>query len=212
MGSDRADGGDGRDDEARERERAFAAAVDWVERFHAVVDEAAAPVAEANASRLRCGKGCAGCCSDELTVFPIEAAVIVRHHAELIREGAPHPPGACAFLDETGACRVYAHRPYVCRTQGLPLRWLEARDEGEDGAEPVEARDICPLNVGGADDAPLCELAPESCWTLGPFESRLAARQASVGPPDARVRLRSLFERDGEVDGVGDGRRRLRVV
>jgi hypothetical protein len=197
------------DDEAREHETAFDSAVDWVERFHSVVDEAAAPVTEANASRLRCAKGCAACCTDELTVFPIEAEVIVRHHAELLREGVPHPPGACAFLDDGGACRVYAQRPYVCRTQGLPLRWME-EDDLEDGPEPVEARDICPLNIGGADDPPITELAPEHCWTLGPFESRLAARQASVGPPDARVRLRSLFE--SESDGEGDGRRRLRVV
>ena len=39
----------------------------------------------------------------------------------------PHPPGACAMLDADGACRVYAARPYVCRTQGLPLRWAERR-------------------------------------------------------------------------------------
>ena len=54
--------------------------------------------------------------------------------AELLGKGRPHPPGACAFLDGEGACRVYDSRPYRCRTQGLPLRWF---DEGPFG-EPVE--------------------------------------------------------------------------
>ena len=193
------------DDEAR----AFAAAVDWVERFHAVVDEAARPVADANAGRLRCAKGCAACCVDGLTVFPIEAAVIARHHPELLRDGVPHPPGACAFLDDDGACRIYAQRPYVCRTQGLPLRWLRSE---EDGSEPVEARDICPLNAGDADEPDLCDLPPEHCWTLGPFEARLAARQASVGPAEERVPLRALFGNGEENAEGGDGRRRLRLL
>jgi hypothetical protein len=193
----------GDDDEADDPTGAFAAAVDWVERFHAVVDEAARPVAEANAGRLRCTRGCASCCVDELTVFPIEAGVIARHHAALLREGIPHPTGACAFLDGDGACRVYAQRPYVCRTQGLPLRWLE------DGPEPVEVRDICTLNTGSPSAAPLEELPPEHCWTLGPFEQRLSARQASVGPADARVPLRSLFDKNTE---GGSLRRRLPVV
>ena len=78
---------------------------------------------------------------DQITVFEVEAEVIRRHHADLLAEGEPHAEGACAFLDGEGACRIYEHRPYVCRTQGLPLRWLEELD-----GETVELRDICPLN------------------------------------------------------------------
>ncbi|HEY8077338.1 MAG TPA: YkgJ family cysteine cluster protein [Labilithrix sp.] len=160
-------------------------AIAWTERLHAVVDELAAPVAIANASRLRCRAGCSGCCSDGLTVFAIEAAVIAHRHPDVLAE-APHAEGACAFLDATGACRVYDARPYVCRTQGLPLRWL---DEDEDGAT-FEARDICPLNVG----SPIEELPAEACWTLGPIEQRLAARQAEIdGGELRRVALRDLF-------------------
>ena len=46
-----------------------------------------------------------------------------RRKATGIEEGAG-PEGACAFLDGEGGCRVYPDRPYVCRTQGLPLRWI----------------------------------------------------------------------------------------
>lgn len=166
-----------------------AGAIDWVERLHAVVDEAAAPVELAHRERLRCRAGCADCCIDGLTVFQIEAAVIRRHHAALLANGEPHPVGGCAFLDGEGGCRIYAQRPYVCRTQGLPLRWLED-DEEEDAI--VEARDICPKNVEGGP--PLEELEADACWTLGPFEQRLADKQASIdGDRGERVALRSLF-------------------
>ena len=154
------------------------AVVDWVERLHAVVDELAAPIAAANAARLTCRAGCSGCCTDGLTVFAIEAAVLERHYADLLASGDANESGGCAFLDRDGACRVYAHRPYVCRTQGLPLRWMESEEE--------EGRDICPLNEEGP---PLEELAAEDCWTIGPIEERLATQQKD----GRRVALRSMF-------------------
>lgn len=156
----------------------------WIGRFHAAVDEAAAPVELANRARLRCASGCADCCTDGLTVFAIEAAEIERHHAAVLAE-EPHPPGACAFLDGERRCRIYEHRPYVCRTQGLPLRWIE---EDEETDEVYEARDICPLNAEGPA---LEELPAEACWSIGPFEERLARAQND----GARVALRSLFDR-----------------
>lgn len=163
--------------------------IDWVEQLHTLVDEAKAPVERANVERLRCRSGCSDCCIDGLTVFTIEAAVIQRHYASLLEQGAPHPPGACSLLDEQGSCRIYAHRPYVCRTQGLPLRWLE-EDELEE--EIFETRDICPKNVDGGP--PLESLEADACWTLGPFEERLARRQHEEdGGRGERVLLRNLF-------------------
>jgi len=104
-----------------------------------------------------------------------------------LRGGSPHPAGACAFLDAGGSCRVYAERPYVCRTQGLPLRWIEER--GSD--EMVELRDICPLNDRGS---PIEELDPDECWTLGPAEGRLGELQRLWGDGSMkRVPLRALF-------------------
>ena len=176
--------------------RAVEDASGWVEALHALVDEAKAPVVEANAGRLRCRAGCSECCADGLTVFSIEAAVIRRHHAELLETAEPHPPGGCAFLDGEGRCRIYAQRPYVCRTQGLPLRWLEEH-VSEDGGEEeiIESRDICPKNVDGGPT--LEELPADECWTLGPFEQRLADRQHDVdGGRGERVPLRSLFARE----------------
>lgn len=156
--------------------------VDAVGQLHDAVDALTAPMWRAHAERIRCGRGCAGCCVDELSVVWPEAERIRRRYPALLREAVPHPPGACAFLDPEGACRVYEARPYVCRTQGLPLRWV-----GADG----ERRDICELNEDAAE--PIEDLRASTCWTLGPFEQRLAAWGEASGHP--RVRLRDLFER-----------------
>ena len=153
--------------------------------LHDEVARSAGTLEGRHVDRLRCGRGCRDCCVDGITVFEVEAERIRRHHASLLREGRPHPPGACAFLDPDGACRVYADRPYVCRTQGLPLRWLVRNEAGP----TVEYRDICPLNDDPA--SPLEELGSDECWTLGPVEGRLATLQRELGgEPLRRIGLR----------------------
>jgi Fe-S-cluster containining protein len=151
-------------------------------------------------ARLACKRGCSTCCVDDLSVFEVEAAPIRRRFAALLANGAPHSEGGCAFLDASGGCRIYAERPYVCRTQGLPLRWLE-----DQGGQTVEHRDICPKNE---TDQAIEELSEVDCFTLGPFEEGLARLQiaqdianaalsgtgaGSPAPGAPRVRLRELF-------------------
>lgn len=164
-------------------------AISAIRALHARVDDRADALAALHADRLQCRRGCCGCCIDDLAVLPIEAQRIRASHAPLLRSAAPHPRGACAFLGSDGECRIYADRPYVCRTQGLPQRWLSERSDGE----IVEGRDICPLN---ADGPPLAALEDGDCWLIGPVELELANLQAELGDPDAaRIPLRSLFER-----------------
>ena len=159
-----------------------------LQRLHEEVDAACASLEKRHAPRLTCSRGCHACCIDRITVFSLEAELIRLGHEGLLLCGSPHPRGACAFLDERGACRIYPRRPYVCRTQGLPLRWIK-----EDGSgSVVEYRDICPLN--DVLDAPLQGLDAEDCWSIGPFEQRLAALQRDyAGGEWVRVELRSLF-------------------
>lgn len=163
-------------------------AIEAVRTLHREVDAAVRPLEAKHRARLQCRRGCSSCCVDGLSVFEVEADVIRARHAALLEREAPHPEGGCAFLGAEGECRIYPERPYVCRTQGLPLRWVDD-DFG------VESRDICALNESGGPD--LVQLPSDDCWTLGPFEARLAALQverAGRGPgPDDRVRLRDLF-------------------
>lgn len=167
------------------------AAESELRNLYAEVDDRVRALAAKHIDRLQCARGCSRCCLDDLTVFAVEAEHIRRHHAELLRIATPHPPGACAFLAEDGACRIYRERPYVCRTQGLPLRWIDRTDHGL-----VERRDICPLAEAGPR---ITELAEEDCWLLGPYEARLAELQRRLdgeeGTPGNRVALRSMFLR-----------------
>jgi Fe-S-cluster containining protein len=162
-----------------------------VRELHERIDVRAGELALHHAQRLRCKRGCDACCLDGLTVIPIEAERIRSSHEALLRDGTPHPPGACAFLGSEGECRIYADRPYVCRTQGLPLRWFSEDESGE----IRELRDICPLNSEG----PALETLPEeSCWLIGPAELELANLQAEIRDPDeSRIALRALFDRAG---------------
>lgn len=164
-----------------------------LDELYREVDEAALGLRSTHAGRIRCVKGCAECCMDGITVFEVEAGFIMRHAGSVIETAEPHPEGACAFLDGQGACRIYPYRPYVCRTQGLPLRWIDKTGD----STFVEMRDICPLNEAGT---PVETLPGDQCWPIGPFEAKLAALQAlaSRGVP-ARVSLRSLFSRTEEI-------------
>lgn len=177
------------------RGRAARQALRDLRDLHAELDAAAAAVAARVAPRLRCARGCSACCLDDLTVTAVEAERIREAAPALLEDGEPGPLGACAFLDEAGACRVYADRPSVCRTQGLPLRVLYENDEDE----IVERRDICPLNLDGGP--PLDALDESETWLVGPFELRLSEiddRFAEAVGRDAaaeRVPLRSLFRK-----------------
>lgn len=163
--------------------------VSKLHELHREVDARTGPLTHLHKNRLQCKKGCFDCCVDHLTVFEIEAERIKRGSPHVLTM-TPHPEGKCAFLNSHGACRVYENRPYVCRTQGFPLRWLE-EDEEEDAL--LEYRDICPLNEEGD---PLVELAEEHCWTLGAVEGQLASLQIEFGGPALkRVALRDLFHK-----------------
>lgn len=165
----------------------WSALLETLDKVYEQLGEYTSRLEQVHAARTQCRRGCCVCCVDEITVFEIEAENIGRHHADLLENGTPHPPGACAFLAEDGSCRVHEHRPYVCRTQGLPLRWLDEDDTGR----TAEYRDICPLNEQGPA---IEELPADDCWTLGPFEEYLAKLQSLAdGGKGTRVRLRDVF-------------------
>lgn len=140
-----------------------------------------------HADRLKCSRGCTKCCVDDLTVFEIEAENIRRTFATILENENPAPFGVCAMLDNDGACRIYPSRPYVCRTQGLPLRWIDEIQPNQF----AEMRDICPLNATGK---PVETLPETACWTIGPVESHLAILQTQFSQGTLnRIKLRSLF-------------------
>lgn len=156
--------------------------------LHEEIDIEADALAKIHSERLQCRRGCTACCLDGLTLTRVEAERIRRAHPELLQKGEPHPVGGCAFLDEQGGCRVYRDRPYVCRSQGLPLRIIMENEAGE----IEERRDICPLNLEGGP--PLESLDEDDCWLVGPFELRLGQLDDRlVGADRERIAMRDLF-------------------
>jgi uncharacterized protein len=161
--------------------------------LHNDIELAARKLHVLHAVRLACKRGCSGCCVEGISVFGIEADRIRQAYPELLLLGAPHALGACAFLDAEGGCRIYEERPYVCRTQGLPLRWIE---------DDRELRDICPMNEvpEHSSQTALEELPEDACWTLGPTEAKLAALDLAQNRSGSRTLLRSLFANEASPD------------
>ncbi len=157
-----------------------------LEEFYQQIDAKVKALEKLNKNRLHCKAGCADCCLDGITVFEIEADYIKRK-AQAVLQEKPHPKGKCAFLDDNNLCRIYNYRPYVCRTQGLPLRWFEYNENGV----KVEYRDICPLNAAG----PNIQFLDENYfWEIGPFEQELADLQSRFkNGRMKRIPLRQLF-------------------
>ena len=79
---------------------------------------------------MQCRSGCHDCCHVRLTVTRVEAAAIcdaistwpAEKRAALAANVAAAPADRCAALDPAGRCTIYAVRPIVCRSHGVPIR------------------------------------------------------------------------------------------
>ncbi len=100
------------------------------------LDSFAEQVAAKHGTQIACGPGCAGCCRQALELLPVEFYYL-QAAAQSARLTRPvQPADACPLLAD-GLCLLYAHRPVICRTHGLPLL-MEA-----DGRQWA---DCCPEN------------------------------------------------------------------
>lgn len=101
---------------------------------------------------FRCASGCDACCHVRIGVFAVEAGQIRRALADLadtdpalrarVRAQADDPAhqDRCALLVD-GRCAVYAERPLICRSHGLPV----ATPDPADPTGKLQL-DHCPLN------------------------------------------------------------------
>lgn len=150
------------------------------------VDELSAKQYALHGSRLKCGKGCSACCVDGIEVLGIEAENIRNHYPEMLKSGKTNPPDGCAFLDEAGACRIYEHRPLICRLYGPPLSRFVLYKK-----EKTEVRDICPLNAEGT---PIDELHSSRVMDAETPENEIVRLQLLADNGERhRMMLRKLF-------------------
>jgi hypothetical protein len=84
-------------------------------------------------AEMACAVGCSDCCVGGLTLTSVEAAAIgeglaalsalsPETRAELAARARAAVPARCAALDSEGRCGIYADRPLVCRSHGVPVR------------------------------------------------------------------------------------------
>lgn len=134
-----------------------------LEAYRQLVVELEEKIAEISSTSLhaplRCGPGCDGCCM-QFSVLPVEAALIAQAVAAK-GLSLENNQKTCVLLKD-GLCSIYDLRPVICRTQGLPLAYIDE----EAGAIEVSA---CPLNF--PDDYPLSH---EELLYMDPFNGRLA--------------------------------------
>jgi len=130
----------------------------------AEIDEKIAEILSASLQTpLQCGPGCDGCCM-QFSVLPVEAALVGQAVA-VKGLNLEENQQSCVLLKD-GLCSIYDLRPVICRTQGLPLAYVDE----EAGAIEVSA---CPLNF--PEDYPLSH---EELLYMDPFNSRLAQLNA----------------------------------
>lgn len=166
------------------------------------VDDLVSQLNERYRAHLQCGAGCSGCCHHHLSVFAVEAAVLteaiqalpptiqerIRQQAMDIKaQEARDERVACPLLVDN-LCSVYASRPLICRTQGLPLLY-----EADDGAQEI---DFCPLNFDS--DEAIAELQDEYLVPLDLLNLKLAMANVSYCQaqekiePHVRIKIADL--------------------
>jgi Fe-S-cluster containining protein len=109
------------------------------------VDALCRVIQDVLAGQITCSEGCSSCCT-AITLFPVEAAALnaalevlpEARRAAILRHVAEHAGGERCPLLEDHRCLLYAARPIICRTHGLPIIYSE-------GAE--RKADCCPLNL-----------------------------------------------------------------
>ncbi|MEE4242270.1 MAG: hypothetical protein V2I36_12450 [Desulfopila sp.] len=74
-------------------------------------------------NQLQCRPGCADCCC-EFSVFSLEAVLIRDCIQGFFLSRVASPPGCCRFLQNSN-CSIYASRPILCRTQGMPTGYVD---------------------------------------------------------------------------------------
>ena len=79
-------------------------------------------------NHLACKKGCDLCCLN-FSVFPLEFEVILEETGGIFNplsktnNISPETPASCSFLNNH-SCTIYNSRPFICRTHGLPLLYM----------------------------------------------------------------------------------------
>ena len=98
-------------------------------------------VASREAADTQCASGCSDCCQYGLSATVAEAEAVadvvaamtdaqraaLQQNIETRQQAANESDARCVALDANGRCMIYAGRPTVCRSHGVPVRLLDER-------------------------------------------------------------------------------------
>ena len=129
--------------------------INMLSNYHQViarVDDLCRGIDTALHGQINCSEGCSACCT-AITIFPVEATAL-----RTALESLPHDEAAairrhvsghaaderCPLLSHD-RCLLYASRPIICRTHGLPILYTDSEERHID---------CCPRNLEGCDSLP----------------------------------------------------------
>ena len=126
--------------------------VNMLENYRQVVariDDLCRGIEAALHGQINCTEGCSACCT-AFTIFPVEAAALRAaleslpdEEAAAIRcHVAEHSAGERCPLLSHDRCLLYAGRPIICRTHGLPILYTNSEER---------RIDCCPRNLEGCE-------------------------------------------------------------
>lgn len=156
-----------------------------LDELSAKIDGFFARVEGRHGADMQCQSGCSDCCHTRLTITGVEAAAL---RAEVARwpadrraalvANARASTDRCAALDPAGRCLVYAARPVVCRSHGVPIRMRR-------GSLPVVQS--CPRNF--------THVTPDADCILdqGTLSALVLAVDRAEGGDGSRVDLATLL-------------------
>lgn len=116
------------------------------------VDALCHGIEKALREHITCSEGCSTCCTS-ITLFPVETAalnialdVMPAEEADNIRSYvSEHADDERCPLLHHQRCLLYAARPIICRTHGLPILYTE---------NDQQRVDCCPLNMEQCESLP----------------------------------------------------------
>lgn len=103
------------------------------------IDKQARRLAALHSAHIHCKAQCTACCIN-LTVWPVEFFAILEDLRAAAVKPVFDPQASCGFLKD-GLCQIYPFRPIICRTHGLPLAYLDDRQD-----EPAYGVAFCEKN------------------------------------------------------------------
>lgn len=160
------------------------------------VDDLCQGIEKALREHISCSGGCSNCCT-AITLFPVEAAALnsaleampAEKAAEIRSHVAEHASGERCPLLHNHLCLLYAVRPIICRTHGLPILYTD---------NDQQHVDCCPLNMEQCDSLPgafvididrlnsvlvaVNSLFLSRDGSLGDLPERLTIAEALLGP------------------------------